>query len=817
MRRIATMTVALLALPLLATSARAQTPSGVIQGRVLADDTGAPLAAASVVLRQAADSAMVVVETTDPAGFFRARGLAAGRYLLETNLLGYAQRRVPVALASASDTVRVDPIRLGVAAIALEGVTVEGERAPMVIAADRTIYSTDAMPVASGGVATDVLRSVPELEVDIDGAVTLRGTTPQIYLNGRPAPMEDEALNVFLQQFPADRIARVEVIPNPSARFDAEGSAGIVNIVLKENVDLGLSGSVFLNGGTRGDVGGGGRLAYQRGPLTLYGGSFLRRSDWDNTSFDLRQNLLADPTTFLQQATHSERQRMFVVGDVTAEYEVSERALIWAEGRVHRFGSDSEGLTRTTHMDFERDTTELYARTSIDDSQRMSGDVNAGFRFTFQPRVHVLDIELESELGGEDEDERVITEYEYSEGGSAVLPAELTLEDAHENERDMTVQVDYVRPLSEEGQIELGYEAEYSRAENDRSLSLFADDAAADPTERTLSGFEHRELFNSLYLTVSRNFGDLAVQLGARAERADTRFETPDGEGPFEKDYASFFPSANIRYQLGDGRQLGLSYSRRIRRPSPRVLDPLNRSTDPLNRYVGNPFIDPQYTHSLSLDGSWTGALGTLRMSPYYRHTVDDWAQIKTVDSNGVSTVTWQNLASTRSYGLEATGSMRQAETWNGYISVSGDREERDASNLDSDYSGSSFRLRTRANVQARLTRDLSVQGMVSYTPARDVPQGRISSRVMTHLGIRQSFLDDRASVNIAVMDPFDLFDSTFETRDPTHTQIGRSDFSMRSAYISFSYSFGRPPEDARQGGDQEMADEGVGEQVIRE
>ena len=136
------------------------------------------------------------------------------------------------------------------------------------------------MPVASGGMATDVLRSVPELEVDVNGGVQLRGTAAQIYLNGRPAPMQGESLELFLQQFPADRIDRIEVIPNPSARFEAEGAGGIVNIVLKKNVDLGLSGSVFANAvQPRRGRARGGRLTYQRGRLTLFGGGFLRRSD----------------------------------------------------------------------------------------------------------------------------------------------------------------------------------------------------------------------------------------------------------------------------------------------------------------------------------------------------------------------------------------------------------------------------------------------------------------------------------------------------------------------------------------------------------
>lgn len=776
-------------------AAFAQGEGGVIRGTVVAGDSGRPLVAASVVVRSAADSTAVASELTDASGAFRIAGIRPGRYVVEATFLGYAPFATPaVALASSSDTIDVGTLRLSLGAIALEGVVVETERAPVRFAADRTIYGVEAMPVASGGTATDVLRSIPELEVDIEGAVTLRGSTPEIYLNGRPAPMEGEALRVFLQQFPADRIERVEVISNPSARYDAEGSAGIVNIVLKDDVDLGLSGSVFANGGSRGNVGGGGRLAYQRGRLTLFGGSFLRYSDQKTSTFDLRQNLVAEPTTFLRQDARSDRTGLWGSADLTAQLEFGERAMVWAEAQIYDSGSDGEHSMTTTHMDADLQPTEQYDRLSASESRRLTADVSTGFRKTFESSRHELSAELEYRSGDEDEDERVETQMDFVTDAATLVPPELTLEDVANEQRETSLKVDYTRPWGEDGRIELGYRGDIEDVENDRLLRLFT--GAADPSE-TPSGFAHHEMFNSVYLTMSRRLGDLGVQLGLRAERADTRFELPSGES-FENDYASLFPSANISYDLGGGRRLRLSYSRRIRRPSPRILNPINESTDPLNRYVGNPDIAPQYAHSVSLDASWTGPLGTLRISPYYRRSVDDWAQIKRVDADGVSTVTWENIASTASYGTSVTLSFRPIHGWSGFVGVSGDREERDASNLAYDYSGSSLRLSAHGNIAARLTPSLSLQTMVFYSPPRDVPQGRVSSRIMTHVGLRQRFWDDRASLNLAITDPFDWFDTSFETRDPTHVQVGSSDYSMRSVRLSFSYSFGRPPEDAR-------------------
>jgi hypothetical protein len=788
---------------------------GVIQGLVVSE-SGQPLAAVAIGVRTGADSTIVARGVTGANGRFRIEGLPVARYRVSGSLLGYApfsQREV--TLTTAEPRADLGTITLNRVAISVEGVVARGERSAMVVAPDRTSYSTRDMPVASGGMATDVLRSVPELEVDIEGNVSLRGTGAQIYLNGRPAPMEGESLQLFLQQFPADRIERVEVIPNPSARFQAEGAAGIVNIVLKKNVDLGLSGSVFLNGGTRGDLGSGGRLTCQRGPLTLLGGGFLRLSRRDNTSYDLRQNLLTDLVTFLEQDGWSKRRGSLASVDVSAEYKLSGRSSFWAEVQLFRRGNDSDALTAYTLMDATRAASERYDRVSEDDARNISTDLVAGFRHVLEPRRHQLEMELRYERGDEFDGSLVRRLYLSPAGADLGLPAELTVQDETEDERELSFNLDYVRPWGNGGQVEVGYRGEFEGSDNERLLQVFPSEDASVPATVSERGFSHQETFHSVYLTLLRKFGPLSAQAGVRGELADTWFELPSGDR-FENDYANLFPSANLRYDLGRGREVRLSYSKRLRRPGPRVLNPIDESTDPLNRRVGNPDIDPQYTHNLSLDASWSGQVGTLTVSPYYRQTVGDWTQIKTVDAAGISTVTWENLASVDAYGTSIRANLRPVRGIGGFLSASSYREVRDASNLSLDYSGASLRWLARGNLQAKLTPGLSLQGMGFYTPARDVPQGRISSRLMTHLGLRQQMWNDKASLNLMIRDPFDLYRSSFETRDRSHVQIGRSEFSMRSLALSFSYSFGRPPRNARGRGEDAPEQEPEPESSIR-
>jgi len=194
------------------------------------------------------------------------------------------------------------------------------------------------------------------------------------------------------------------------------------------------------------------------------------------------------------------------------------------------------------------------------------------------------------------------------------------------------------------------------------------------------------------------------------------RFEIPTGED-FRSDYLNLFPSASVSYRPTRTLQFRLSYSRRVQRPSGSVLNPMDRSTDPTTRRVGNPDIEPQFTHSVTLNVGWQGEKGGLRLSPYYRRTLNDWAETIAVDTAGVSTRTYNNLASQTRYGVSLTYTLRPVEGWNGFISVGGSRLVRDASNLSDRYSGTSFRWSSRARIQGRITKSLFGEGSLSYNP----------------------------------------------------------------------------------------------------
>lgn len=767
----------------------ARAGTAVVMAEVVAGDTGEPIAGAGVDLQLAADSSVVASTVTGSGGRFRIGRVPEGLYFLRLYSIGYGSVDTePFELAQA-ETRELGVLRLPTEAVAVDPIVVSAERNVVTFEADRSSYNVGVMPGTEGASVTEALATIPELEVDIDGQVTLRGEPVAIYIDGRPAPMTGEALALFLEQFPADYLQKIEVLDNPSARYRAEGSGGIVDLVTKEGVELGMSGSVFANVGTRGDYGGGGRGTLQRGDWTLNGGGFLRLSESSNSGYDLRQNLRADPA-FLRQDSWSERSGYFGNVDLEARYDVTDRTRVYAEGRVSRSERESSGVTEFMHMDESEAPILEYERARASSSDGLSFDFSTGLEYQWEPRVHQLEVELELERDSRWEDGRdeVVSDWELEDG--ALVPAELTLEDEEDFELEASLDVDYRRPWGEGGAIELGYVAEWNVNDNRRLLRLIDDPAAAPEGQSTDRGFDQREVMNSVYGTVQRSVGAFSAQVGLRAEHLRLRFGVPTGES-FDRDYLHLFPSANLAYRLDSSRRLRLSYSRRIRRPRASVLNPTDVSTDPLNRRVGNPDIEPQFSDALTLHASWTGSAGGLQLSPFYRTTSNGWERITTVDEQGVSTRTYENVTAERSYGASLTYTVPRRDGWRGNVSVAARRQVRDASNLGARYSGESLLLSSRANITARITGSLSAQTNLAYWPPTDLLQGRRDARYRADLGLRYSFLDDRASLRLSLRDPFELRRSSSRIRDQDYIQIGSSRESTRSARISVSYSLG--------------------------
>ncbi|HSL72319.1 MAG TPA: outer membrane beta-barrel family protein, partial [Longimicrobiales bacterium] len=277
------------------------------------------------------------------------------------------------------------------------------------------------------------------------------------------------------------------------------------------------------------------------------------------------------------------------------------------------------------------------------------------------------------------------------------------------------------------------------------------------------------------------------------------------------RDYNTIFPSLSVGFAPKPGRNVRFSYSKSIGRPPATFLNPYVPSTDPLNLSVGNPDLRPSYSHSARLEYSWTGARGTLRIAPMYRRQVDLWERIRTVDTLGVSTTRWENAASADYLATGVSVSLPPTRALSGSMNFTVYRDVRDGSNISTAYRSRGIGWSVGGNLGYKFAPSLTAQMFMSYNPKQFILQGRASGFTYMSLGIRQQLWGTKGSLGLNISDPLGLsrFDSS--TRDPTYIQNSRSSFTQRAASLSFTYNFGKPPQ---QRSSRVGTDEGAGETI---
>lgn len=774
-------------------------PTGTIVGTAVAGDTGAPLPAVSVAIRRMSDSTLVAGAITDNAGRFAHTGLPLGEYRVELTSVGYvAAARNGVRVTTDTSHHDLGAVPLTLAVIELQGVTAEGRRATVTFETDRSVYHVREMPVVQGAMATDALRVIPELEVDVDDNIRARGGEPAIHLDGRPLPMQGEARTAFLRSLRADRIERIEYIPNPSARFEADGRSGIINIVLRRDTGLGFSGSLSANAGTRGTQNLSSRLNYQYGPVTFFGGGLLGLNQSDITTLDFRQNLAADPVTFLQQATDRETSRINGSADLTTEWKVSERSTAWVIGRANRSASDDGSFSEFIHLDADRIATERYDRANNVDSGTHGYSGALGFRRVIQTQRDEFSVEVRYNANGSGSDTENLRHPRSLDGNPLPVQPDLTRVGVDSDDGTWAVQADLSKPAGSVTRIDVGYRANLRLNKNLQDLTLltFGPGTTADFRDH---GFRFSEDSHAAYLTLNHRLGRLGIQAGLRAERVDGLISASSIPEDVALRHDGFFPSANLAWDFGGGRQARLSYSRRIQRPVGSMLNPMNTTpTDPFNRFVGNPRLEPADVHNVSLDGSWSGSLGSLSVSQFLFHGSNLWDQIRTVDSDGVMTAMSRNVATARQYGIGLNGSLRQMGPFSGFVAWNAFYVDYDAGNLAGMRSVSSVSWMLNANLMATVTPTLRMQATGFHSPGQVSPQGRFAGMTQTNVALTRRILEERGVLTLSIVDPFNLSTTTFTSRQETHESSSRSTNRVRRATLSFSYNFGRAPQSNR-------------------
>lgn len=771
------------------------TNAGEIRGRVVNVDGRTPIAAATVDVNVVGSAASAGRAAAGADGAFRVQGLPPGRYHVRIRALGYKPWESSSVLVGAqSPSADVGTVSLTAAPLALEAVGITAQRQDVQLAPDRNTYVVRDMPATRGGSALDVLRNVPSVDVDIDNIVSLRGNTAvTVQINGRPSPMKPDQLGNFLAQLPADMVDKVEIIPNPSARDDPTGVAGIINIALKQEADAGTSGAVTVAGATTGQVNVGGNYGYQRGALTFYGSYGLNRQRLPRSESLYRENDYLSPLTYLQESAARVQERLVHVLTSSVTYALGRHDNLSLDALFSSRHEDESWSYLYRDLNAQRALTGLSDRSNAGTNREFDFESTLGYKHAFADKGHKLTGELRA--------------YRHSEGGPYTITArDLSLtgtplgftdregQTVRERPTEISFKTDYTRPLPGMVRLETGYKGSLQHLHTTLDTRVLDTATAAyRPDSTRISDFTYDQVVNAVYGLLSAQRGKLQLQGGVRLEHASTTFHLNTLDATYDNAYNSVFPSALIAYDVTDAYQVKLSYSSRIRRPDDTdVLDPTLHYTDPLNLSRGNPYLKPEYTRAFELGLQRSADKVTVQVTPFFRRTRDAVRTLRTIDSAGVATRTFANIATSDSYGADANVAVSGMRL-SGFAGVSAYRQVSDATSLAPDLSINTFGWRARSNGSLRVSPSVDVQALLSYQAPMTVEQGTNGSRTQFGMAVRQKLMEDQLSLTLRAIDPFNTSHENSTTIDPRFYQVSNRARAVRGLLLSVNWTFGKP------------------------
>lgn len=530
--------------------------TGDIRGRVADAATKAAIGTATVdvTITGVTAPATPARATTGADGGFHVRGLRPGRYRVRIVAIGYTPRVLAsVAISASSPSTDVGTVTLTASTVQLQKVVVTDGNQEVQLTPDRNVYRVRDMPSSKGGTAIDVLRNVPSVDVDIDNVVSLRGNSGVVVqINGRPSPLKPAQLGNFLAQLPADMVEKVEVIPNPSARDDPDGVAGIINIVLKQEPDAGTSGGLTTGAGTTGRVDVGANIGYQRGPLSLYGSYGYFRDDRPRTESIYRENRYRSPLTILEEtgARSQFQNGQTVTG--TAGYRLAKHDELSLDVLLTaRDETESNGILYRDE-NASRAVTGLSDRVIDGTNHRFNFESALAYKHAFAAKGHKFSSEIRFATDQESGPVRVTARSLTPAGAPAGQPA-LENQTALEHPDENSLKLDYAQPLSSRVRLEVGYKGSLQRFNTTQDTRVHDTvQAAYRPDSTRISDFTYDQAVHAVYGVLNAQLGKFLVQGGVRGEQATTQFHLNTVNATYDNVYNSVYPSGLIAYNVND-------------------------------------------------------------------------------------------------------------------------------------------------------------------------------------------------------------------------------------------------------------------------
>lgn len=781
-------------------------------------NTNKPISAASVQLFIADKDSIIAGMLSKPNGDFELLDIPANQNLkIVISAIGFEPYEQTIEGGTASR--RSGNLEKDLGNIEMEpniqvlgGVTIVSSKPVLELAVDRKVYNVAKSLTATGGTAIDVMKNIPSLKVDIDGNVQLRNSSPQIFVDGRPTILT-------LDQIPADNIEKVELVTNPSAKFDAASSGGIINIVLKKNKRIGLNGIVSVSAGTPKILNSNLNLNLREGKFNFFASGGYNQSGGKAKGETKRQNKTGNVIQdYFNQVTTNNRLRRFQSLRFGADYFIDNRNTLsvtqdFGKGRFrNREEQEQRYLDQSEVMQYFGNRFANARSTFRRRSTRLS------YKHSFPQTGRELTADITYNYGKRTENSDIDNIF-LNPDGSTFKPASKVRNEGSGRNEQFTFQADYVHPFNEDTKLETGIRS--FQNESRSFFNAFAVDNGLETKLPLSNNYKYRETVNAVYATYSGKKKTFSYQFGFRAEHSKFTGTLIDSAFKFGYQYPAdikniwdaIFPSMFLAKQIGEKDQLQFNYSRRIRRPNFWQINPFIDINDPVNLRQGNPQLRPEFINSFEFNYSKDYKNGNFLTSVYFRNNPDDITQYSDtitaaqyeqlqnagVDPNAILN-TFINASTTNRYGAEFVLQHKQGKNFT--ITPSVDFQYRtvkaNVKGLDLSNDGFSWeaQLTTDYKIETNtksILNNLGFQLMGEYESAEVIPQGKRKPEFNVDFAMRKDFLkNNKASITFGINDIFNTrrWGVIYDTE--TFYQDSYRRWNVRNFRVTFSYKFGK-------------------------
>jgi len=769
--------------------------AGSIKGIVR--DRTQPVEYANVFVTLKSDTTKIIAGVeTDSSGKFLLDKLAFQDYVLNVRMIGFALKKIPVSINSSAQQIDVKEIVLETDALLLNAVEVSAMRNLIQKTEEGFVMKASDNITQIGGTAADLLKNMPGVLVDADGGVTIRGKTPLTLINGRVSGIAGIDRSAQLERIAASSIDRIEIINNPSAKYDADAEGGIINIILKKNEDSGTNGAFAVG------VGQGDRYRLNASVLLNHKtDKWNIGAQYDNWYTTRTRSVTGDRINYdlydehyLTQRRSDERLIFYQNAKTTVDYTPNKKNTFNFEALWAFPGENNNETLKNTYTNTENEFTSSNQRHSNEIRRSHSVELSLNYARHFNNPAKSLTANVSNTFSSDKENTDIDTQ-PLTEEGEDFGNVALQQTHVHQKTNLANIAIDYAQPFGEKATIETGYKSIFRYLNSDFTRENFTNEEfVIDPLNSSI--FDFNEQIHAVYAQYTGWTGEKENPIwkynaGLRAEQVWNNGRTLNEADAFDNDYFNFFPSANLFYYTPQRNNFKLSYTKRISRPGLGQLNPFTDITDSLNQHSGNPHLKPELIHAFELGYSHSLQKASLSLSAFYRLRRNAIFQYTVLDENGVALTKPMNFGTASTFGVEALASYNPFSFWSLNFSLSAFKVYIDNTAENAELSTSLLSWYWKLINNFKVFKEGNLQVVGNYTSPSAIPQGETIAVYFVDIGFQQHIMKGKGRLGLVVTDVFNTQKSGSFTSDYNFEFERRSKIDTRAVMITFGYTFG--------------------------